>query len=1183
MGLDIIQSQNLDILFEAVLHRCSQPASAAMQVFQPQYFIVPSHGMGRWLEQKIAERKGVSANQRYLGLRTFQWDMYQQVLGAEVIAQAPQILNMKWRIFLFLSQYLTTLVSAQHPLFPILQRVQQQSEWMTDATARYSKQQKMLYWIADHTSRLFANYMVYRGQCVNACPKVCHCRQNWLAAWGRGEALKIDKIVRLPEAAVQQSQPHVVHYAMTQAATLEAWQRYLWQQLFAEDFNAIQQIDTQFWAALTQTQRPLPKQIYVFTVLELPPSQLDFLRRLAQFCEIQIFHYTPSQEYWADSVDPKWKAKYALKHPDAAVYYESRHPLLTRLGKQARDMSALLSQLSGGEEGEWQDAFPDVPPNTILEKLQSDILHLREPVAGEYVLQAEEDALQIHVCHSTLRQLEVLKEQLIAWLNTPTKQPRALDEILILVPNLQDVEPLIRTVFAQNYETKQVNLAVKIAGVPVLDAVQLWQALTLRIQLLQQRFTREQFIDYLSLLPIQALYQLNFEDIQRIADILAQAGFKRGFDRQHLQQTLSAEDTDYRFSLHYALQRLALAIAMPEHALYADVLSLTEVRQSDFELIAKCLSIYQDLDVRRDWLAVRSMDTQQDIEAHLDCIAQELQDFSQIAGFKPVQDAFDTFKRIIRVTITEQQKRDGTLSALQLPLQYVLDEIANSIEHQIGQTEPTGHITFAQIGQLRPLPYKLMVCLNLDMGTFPNRDNHIPFDLMELLRAELGDRSRLDDEQGAFLDALLQAQEGFWLFYNGFDVNDHEVRDPSSVVQELLAHLAEIVAKQPNSPDTVVLDGIKIPAQLQPLFHIHSLQPFDKKVFAAKESAVFASQWFGVAQQLLQPQQQAFHWLNCPYPQQNPEKIQINAQQWIKDLCCPAQHFLRHVGIANVEMQAEVDDVEPLQLNGLQKYAVRDYLQQQLKSTTANVSDDTYQLLQDKLPIGKMQSATLQMAIDEYHWVAGRLAYYGGEITPLTQRRWQYDEQTQFLLLSPEQKDATQWVSLTASGCYAERPLVVWLEYLLWRASTDTSEHLQRIALFKNNTLRVQGLNQQQAHAYLTDWLAVWRLAQQHPFVLPPALFANVLKNAPQWAFDAQGRDDIENYDVLEKMWLGQNFDKHSAVKNHQNKGCVLSPNWALLLMNQDAKVLLNQFAEQYAALLYRPLAEHIDVVVEEQ
>ncbi|MFO1366058.1 MAG: hypothetical protein U1F01_00230 [Acinetobacter sp.] len=73
-----------------------------------------------------------------------------------------------------------------------------------------------------------------------------------------------------------------------------------------------------------------------------------------------------------------------------------------------------------------------------------------------------------------------------------------------------------------------------------------------------------------------------------------------------------------------------------------------------------------------------------------------------------------------------------------------------TLESQSAQVEPTGQITFSQIGQIRPIPYRLIVLLNLDTGKFPNRDAHIPFDLMDALRQQLGDRSRLEDDQGPF-------------------------------------------------------------------------------------------------------------------------------------------------------------------------------------------------------------------------------------------------------------------------------------------------------------------------------------------------------------------------------------------------------------------------------------------------
>ncbi|MEZ6840669.1 hypothetical protein ABVN80_03605 [Acinetobacter baumannii] len=40
-----------------------------------------------------------------------------------------------------------------------------------------------------------------------------------------------------------------------------------------------------------------------------------------------------------------------------------------------------------------------------------------------------------------------MKEQLIGWLAKPHEQPRRPNDILVLVPNLAEVEPLIRSVF----------------------------------------------------------------------------------------------------------------------------------------------------------------------------------------------------------------------------------------------------------------------------------------------------------------------------------------------------------------------------------------------------------------------------------------------------------------------------------------------------------------------------------------------------------------------------------------------------------------------------------------------------------------------------------------------------------------------------------------------------------------
>ncbi len=828
MGIHVIQSQSLEVLLKGVMTAITQPSHSPLQVFHTQHFIVPSPAQEQWLTQKIAEQQGMTANyQFHHRIRGFQWFSYQQVLDNKEKVRKANIprLILKWRIHQALQPFIQAeqiTLEPEHPLYSIVQRIYDSADQLQQRTEKQLKKQSMLYWVAEQVSHLFNNYMIYRGHCQRGCGDACTCSTNWLSTWGQNKALDIENLI-------SKTDQQISAFSLQQTQQLEAWQRWLWQNHFHDDFVEMQSIDADFWQILDNEQTraqalaQLPTQVIVFTLLDLPPSQLQFLRRLGQYLDVLILHYNPSQEYWADSVDPLWKQRYDLgvkerfigKNPKAtdaeisaffesfslgfnALNRESRHPLLTRLGKQARDHFSLLSQLATGEEGKWVDAFIDHFPETLLGKIQSDIFYLAEPKAEQYELAAEDHSVQIHVCHSSLRQLEVLKEQLIHWLSQTDAVPHRPSDVLILTPNLAELEPLIRSVFPAVPNEHDVFLPVKIAGVAQLDALNAWRAVVGRLQLTQGRFTQDDFADWLNLAATQQRYGLDYTQTQRVLDLLSDAGFKRGLDEAHLKQTLSAEDRDYRYSFKFALDRLALGIAVPAHVMVQQTLSYALVQPSDFELIGILIHIYQDLSARRDWLVVHQQGQRLPVEIWLKRLKEDIQEFEQadIVALKTVREIIQKQERMLTLA-SYYDDAETQLRQISLPLPYILEEIQRTLESQSAQVEPTGQITFSQIGQIRPIPYRLIVLLNLDTGKFPNRDSHIPFDLMDALRQQLGDRSRLEDDQGAFLDAVLLAQEQLWLFYNGFDINDGEVREPSSILQGFRDHLA-LVVKAPS-------------------------------------------------------------------------------------------------------------------------------------------------------------------------------------------------------------------------------------------------------------------------------------------------------------------------------------------------------------------------------------------------
>ncbi|MFT4020778.1 MAG: exodeoxyribonuclease V subunit gamma [Acinetobacter sp.] len=1274
MGIHVCQSQRLDILAQVLMvQQQAQGQASPLQALQPQHFIVPNLAIEQWLKQYISQYQGISANQVFhQRIQTFQWYAYQQVLihQQERVRQAniPRII-MKWQIYDVLQPYIqpTQLdMDQHHPLYAILQRIYDSASQLPTHEQR-KKKQSMLYWVSEQVSRLFSHYMTYRGQCMHADHEPCQCRSNWLKQWGNHQAIDIEQALNSYETSI------TAEY-LQQIQQLEAWQRWLWQHVFHQDFQEMRQIDHDFWHILDdpykrdEALQQLPAQVTIFTLLELAPSQLHFLRRLGQYLDVYIFHYNPSQEYWADSVDPNWKKQYdvkvkerfieknrqygkAVSDEDIAKFFneftlnfnaearESRHPLLTRFGKQARDHFSLLASLSAGEEGEWHDVFDENYPDTLLGKVQSDILYLMEPEQHQFALQDHDHSIQIHVCHSALRQLEVLKEQLLHWLAQSTpEQPRRLDDILVLCPNLKTLEPHIRSVFApiwtssrtQHQGTEMPYLAIKIGGVVQFDVLQAWQALVERIRLPQRRFQFAEFADWLSLLATQQHYGLDVAAIERILALLAQAGFKRGLDATHLAQELNPQDHDYRFSFKFALDRLVMGYAVPAHVIVGETLSDANVNTEDFSLIATLIQIYQDLQHRRFWLDELDQQSNRDtlqhnqnIEYWIDVLIDEVATFSQKAphlarpnnarvallssntAFQKISEILIKFKRMLSLSFQNEQNNVDAhthLQQLSLPLSYLLEEIEQQLQSNLEQAQPSGEITFSQIGQIRPIPYKLMVLLNLDSGVFPNRQQKIPFDLMSVLKPQLGDRSRIEDDQGAFLDALLLAKEQFWMFYNGFDVNDGEIRQPASVVQELVDHLAFIV--QPAVQDsaacgeiteTINIHGIDIAKHLQSLFYVHPLQPFDPAGFHDAHIKRFQDSWFYVAHNIANATGQRQAWSQTPLkPWTHPshgqsgamlaqDVVTLNSHQWLNDVTFPAQLYLRTLGVENLHANDDEIDMEPLLLDGLGRYAVRDFLQQHDSHypIAQHSTDHQFQLdpklLADRLPVGKVQQATWQISITEYQLLLDKLHQYAPEPTITTQHLLQLSQDLHLRIDVPEQQDKL-WVSLNPSSSRAERRAKTWLEYLLWLAYLDTAAHdLQRIVVFSDYTVICSGINSQQARHYLQDWHAAWIAGQQAPLVLPAALLLKPMEKQKQieWIEDDRGQMVIEDISVLLKQWQGeQNFNTQFSVK--EDRSTKQHQDWQFILQEQDATALLINACQRYAYQLYAPIYQHM-------
>ncbi|WP_440823876.1 exodeoxyribonuclease V subunit gamma [Psychrobacter cryohalolentis] len=922
----IIQSHRTENLVDQLL---VQYQSKNQPVFEPFIVIVPSMVLGDWLDKTIASRAGISTLVRTKFWGQYQWTLMQDLLtrhNAFLLAQNPetQTLNvpevavlsptvMQWRLFGYLTYYQESIIKDEkHPVNPLLASlIDELQEGVEQDNVRQDKSQQdaRIWQLSNDLARVFNRYLTHR--------------EDWLALWSHNKPLNVNELIADKDALSLRFDKYargtpewlVEHYV-----ELEVAQRFLWSHLFADVHQHRVVLEEVFWQALKSNkageQSQLPKVLRIFTIQQLPQTELDFLQRLSQYMDITLLHYNPSKLFWADIVDKSWLQRQQIINPESVFLRDYGHSLLSRLGKQSRDTFAMLANLSGNEQYqdalvEWQDSFgigengdddlydefgfddsvydPDVSGNSqtaqnspsLLRRLQNDVLMLDEQSTQQataatvsqavskqlepsfdeakpetawyddealenkrfekdrfWAISSQDNSLSIHSCHSLQRQLEVLRIMIGRWLNEPVKlgeKKRHISDIVVLLPDVERHHALIGSIFVNGKGQDGLTLPAKVTGVVDADIRQLWEAIIGFYKLLgshSARFEAAEVLDWLMLPPLFESFGLTHEQMSRGCDLLVEAGFIRGFDELHLKQTLDSNDYDYRFSFAQALDRLTLGLVMPEAelsdclypldkdewpstALPEMTLPLPQVSLNDALIVEALCRIYTGLVAHRDdhTQKMKAEDWLDQIETQV--IHRYFGDVDQTRTMRAIYNAMNGFKSSLRanrhyrqyasgdIDNREVEQRLAGVEQLPLKLSFMLDSIENELESQQVSAEPTGVITFGRFGALRNVPFELVVMLNMDLSEFPGRDRDNRYDLMKATNARRGDRVSEDDDNGAFLDALLCARSACWMFYNGQSLTDTHEHLPANPVSELLQFLQGEVQWQVNSLETL--------------------------------------------------------------------------------------------------------------------------------------------------------------------------------------------------------------------------------------------------------------------------------------------------------------------------------------------------------------------------------------------
>jgi exodeoxyribonuclease V gamma subunit len=684
-------------------HFAALQRSDPLQPLEIEQVVVQNNGMGRWLSLQAATYNGIAANLRYLFPAELTWELLRKVLDDVPEKDPCAPTTLRWRLLdIFL----------------------QEPESWPELAHYLSTGEEGAWQLAGQIAKVFDQYLFFRPE--------------WIREWEQGKGASDDWQARLWwRVAGEQKLPHWVRLQ-------ERFSHALVGACHAGDSLSL--------------PTKLPKRISFFSVPVLSPGYVQLLVEVAKYTDIHIYLMNPSPEYWGDIESEKRKSKQA---PDAQELIFVGNPLLASWGRQGRDF---LDQLiEANAETEDTALFVETDETTLLQRVQSDILHLQMPEEQAW----GDSSISLHACHSPMREAEVLYEQLLALFEAnPNLTPA---EVVVMTPDIDTYAPYLDAVFS----TAEIPLPFSIADSSPRFAQGILNLCQQLLELPQSRCDTESVLALLEFEEVRSHLGLNEAQVMQCREWICAVNIRWGADAQTRVGRGGAGTPEHTW--RYGLDRLLLGYAMPGQELFATVLPWNEIEGSQAEMLARLQQMLEAVFALAQW------DGQQQELAEWDRRFRQLLKavVGEDAPLQAIWQALDNLKRTLAQADFTQPL---VWAVFKSALAEQLDKRSES-EGFLGRG-----ITFCALMPMRTVPFRFVGLIGMNDGVFPRRDTRASFDRMgNSIRR--GDRLKRDEDRYLFLESILSAREWLYISYVGQSQQDNSELPPSVLVSELLDYL----------------------------------------------------------------------------------------------------------------------------------------------------------------------------------------------------------------------------------------------------------------------------------------------------------------------------------------------------------------------------------------------------------
>lgn len=618
-------------------------------------------------------------------------------------------------------------------------------------------------------------------------------------------------------------------------------QAQLWRRIGSDKQHRARRIDQylqRFGAQGAELPSGLPSRLFVFACQNVSPDVLQVVASQARTGVQHFFLHTPSRVYWGDLA--RWAADY---QPDQDDRFGGDNPLLAAWGQAGRDF---IAALGGGETVHARletPAFTEPPGDTLLGRIQCDLLENRAPlavVADDWPrpqVDRADDSLQFHACHTRLREVQVLHDQLRALLEQPAADGRErIDprDVAVLMPDVDAYAPHVEAVFGGALGTAR-EIPYTIADTSPLASAAIADAFLRLLQLPLAALTLPDLVDLLAVPALAERFDLNDADRDRLQDWLQQTGARRGLDgadrARHDGGDASANHAPASYTFEFALDRLLLGIASGDDTLIAGpagtaagpaVAPWPQLEGQDtgaLDALVRLLAVLRDFSARlqgphapREWSSLLS-----------DMLAA-------LFAAEPRDNVERTVLERLRQMITEFAD-SAVLAGFEQPVEHSV--LLQHFQAELGSSDArapflSGGVCFGRMVPMRLIPFRVICLLGMEEAAFPARDGRDPVNRINQALdgpgRRVGDPSRRDADRYLFLQLFSSASRVFYNSWIGMNARDGSRREPSMLVSELLDAATRYHA------DAHPGDTVDVREQLVVR---HALQPFSPAAFGA--------------------------------------------------------------------------------------------------------------------------------------------------------------------------------------------------------------------------------------------------------------------------------------------------------------------------------------------------------------